>query len=137
MSPTTLTITLTSEKSSPLSTKELISDPGLELAAVEASLSAIHASIWGQAEFQCLLPLWTTLALALHNDLLSFLQVFLGQASQALQEWEASSWQKSVASLHCGHIIWLSNDILGRLHLLHSFTMLHKKKQGEVHGVKI
>ena len=42
--PVLLTIRLFSEKSS-LSTKELITDPGSELAAVEAGQVVIHASI--------------------------------------------------------------------------------------------
>ena len=43
--PVVLLITFFSEKSSPLSTKELISDRGSELAAVEAGRLAIHASM--------------------------------------------------------------------------------------------
>ena len=45
MTPVVLIITLLSEKSSPLLTKELISDPGSELATVEADPLAIHASM--------------------------------------------------------------------------------------------
>ena len=50
MTPVVLTITFTSEKSSPLSTEEMIYDPCLELAAVDASWVAIQDSIWGKAD---------------------------------------------------------------------------------------
>ena len=80
--PLVLTIRLVVEKSSPLCTLELISDPASELAATEAGRLVIQASIRGKAEVQCGLPRWIALVLASPKAFLNLFQVFTGFIGQ-------------------------------------------------------